>query len=224
MIKILMIEDEESIRRVLRANLETRGYVLIEASTGQAGLERAQADRPQLVILDLGLPDKSGLEVLRELRAWSKIPVLILTATDDEATKVELLEAGADDYISKPFGPLELVARINVALRHHRDDSEDSPVFQSGDLLIDLPAKSVKVGGASIRLTATEFSLLSSLAKQSGQVVAQDQLLREVWGTIGVDNPHYLRIYIGQLRKKLEPGAAVFRHIQTEPGVGYKLV
>ncbi|RYZ73290.1 MAG: response regulator transcription factor [Proteobacteria bacterium] len=224
MTKILIIEDEESIRRVLRFNLEQKGFVVHEATTGAEGLKLSQEARPQLVILDLGLPDRSGLEVLKELRAWSKIPVLVLTATDDELTKVTLLEAGADDYIAKPFGPLELLARINVALRHHRNDGEDRPVFISDDLEIDLATKTVKVNSEVVRLTATEFSLLSALAKNAGQIVSQETLLREVWGTVGADNPHYLRIYIGQLRKKLEPGVAVPKHIQTEPGVGYKIV
>lgn len=224
MIKILVVDDEESIRRVLKLNLEPRGFVIHDAVNGNEGLRLAEEVRPQLMILDLGLPDIPGLEVLRRLRAWSKMPVLVLTANVDEGAKVQLLEAGADDYVEKPFGPLELMARINVALRHHRHDEIDTPIFESGTLHVDLVAKRVSVNGLGVHLTATEFSLLSALAKRRGSIVPQDELLREVWGTIGADNPHYLRIYIGQLRKKLEPGAAAPSHILTEPGVGYRLV
>lgn len=219
-----MIEDEDSIRRVLKTHLEPHGFTLFEALTAAAGLKLMTDVRPQLVILDLGLPDRPGAEVLREIRTWSKVPVIVLTATDEEAMKVSLLEAGADDYIAKPFGPLELIARINVALRHHRSDQPDEPIFTSGELTVDLAGKTVTRSGKQIKLTVTEFALLSSLAKRPGQIVSQEELLREIWGQVGAENPHYLRIYIGQLRKKIEVDTSLPRHILTEPGVGYRLV
>ncbi len=225
MIKILMIEDEASIRRILKVQLEQKGYQVIESETGAEGLAFAESLHPQLVILDLGLPDMPGLEVLQHLRAWSRVPVIILTATDDEETKVRLLESGADDYISKPFGPLEFLARVSVALRHHRNDQVATPIVEAGPISINLANRSVKKNGETLHLTTTEFALLAALAREFRNVVSQEDLLKTVWGPIGLDNPHYLRIYIAQLRKKLEePGAAVPERIVTEPGMGYRLV
>jgi two-component system KDP operon response regulator KdpE len=224
MSRVLIIEDEESIRRVLRLNLETRNYEVAESSTAAEGLKKIGEFKPSLVILDLGLPDRNGLEVLEEIREWSNVPILVLTVSDDEKTKVALLEAGADDYITKPFGPLELLARIHVALRHRGAEVDSTPVFDSGNIRIDIPSKTVRKDGQAVHLTATELNLLKALVRGGGQVVHQDQLLQEVWGPNALDNPHYLRIYVGQLRKKLESDPSKPQHILTEPGVGYRLV
>lgn len=224
MTKILIVDDEESIRRVLRLNLASKGFEILECANGTDAVKLAKDARPQLIVLDLGLPDLNGAEVLKRIRQWSKVPIVVLTASDEEAVKVALLESGADDYITKPFSPLELVARINVALRHHKDDVADTPVFVSAGLRIDLPNKSIEHDGQPVRLTATEFQLLASLVKNAGQVVTQDVLLREVWGPTASENSHYLRIYVGALRKKLEANPGSPRHILTEPGVGYRIV
>ena len=220
-IRILVIDDEAAIRNLLRSSLE-RHYEIIEAASGSEGLAKAESDHPHLVILDLGLPDQSGFEVLKSLRKWTTIPILILTVQDDEAMKVDLLDAGADDYLTKPFSVPELMARIRVGLRNHNSE-EATPVFKSEDLEIELNRKTVKVSGVPVKLTATEFLLLSLLVRQHGQVVSQVHLLREVWGKNAVDQSHYLRIYIGQLRKKIEKDPSSPRHILTEPGVGYRI-
>lgn len=222
--RILIIEDEESIRRVLRLNLEGRSFEVAEAATAAEGLKKIGVFKPGIVILDLGLPDRNGLDVLKEIREWSNVPIIILTVSDDEKTKVALLESGADDYITKPFGPLELMARIHVALRHRGAEVDSTPVFESGNVKIDIPSKSVVKEGQAVHLTATEMNLLKALIRGGGQVVHQDQLLQEVWGANALDNPHYLRIYIGQLRKKLEMNPSTPQHILTEPGVGYRIV
>lgn len=223
--RILIVDDEESIRNVLRMNLTRNGYEVAEASSGKECLKLIQSFQPQLVLLDLGLPDGSGAEVLKEIRGWSSVPIIVLTVADDERTKVQLLESGADDYVTKPFGLLELMARVHVALRHYRSgEGAESPVFESGDLRIELANRKAFLRGIAIHLTATEMNLLKVLARGRGQLVPQDQILKEVWGPIGMDNPHYLRIYIAQLRKKLETSASSPEHILTEPGVGYRLV
>lgn len=228
MTKILVVDDEKSIRRVLRLNLESKGFEVIESALGADALRMIRSaspdQRPNLVVLDLGLPDINGSEVLREIRKWSKIPIVVLTASDEESLKVALLEDGADDYITKPFSPLELLARINVALRHHKGDVSDAPVFESAELRVDLPNKSIQLNGQPIHLTTTEFSLLTVLIKNAGQVVGQEALLREVWGPGAIENAHYLRIYVGSLRKKLELNPSTPRHILTEPGVGYRII
>ncbi len=224
MTKVLIVDDEESIRRVLKMNLEAKNYEVAEAASASDGLVKLAAFKPNIVILDLGLPDKNGFEVLREIREWSKVPIIILTVDDDENTKVRLLEAGADDYVTKPFGPLELLARIHVALRHRGADSDSTPVFESSNLRIDIRSRSVLKSGEAVHLTVTEMNLLKRLVRGGGQVVHQDQLLKEIWGPNALDNPHYLRIYIGQLRKKLEANPSAPEHILTEPGVGYRIV
>ncbi|MBX3022137.1 MAG: response regulator [Bdellovibrionales bacterium] len=224
MSRVLVIEDEESIRRVLRLNLEGRNYQVSEAPNAAEGLRQLGEFKPSIVILDLGLPDKNGLEVLKEIREWSTVPIIVLTVNDNEKTKVELLEAGADDYITKPFGPLELLARIHVALRHRGVEVDSTPVFESGNLKVDIPSRTVLKDGQPVHLTATEMNLLKALIRGGGQVVHQDHVLKEVWGPGALDNPHYLRIYIGLLRKKLEANPTTPRHILTEPGVGYRLV
>ena len=228
MTKILIADDEESIRRVLKLNLESKGFEVEQCALGNDVVRimrsKAPDQRPSLIVLDLGLPDINGAEVLREIRKWSKIPIIVLTASDEETLKVALLEDGADDYMTKPFSPLELLARINVALRHHKGDVSDAPVFESAGLRVDLPNKSIQLNGQPIRLTTTEFSLLTILIKNAGQVVGQEILLREVWGANATENSHYLRIYIGALRKKLELNPGSPQHILTEPGVGYRIV
>jgi two-component system KDP operon response regulator KdpE len=222
-VRILLVDDEASIRNLLRISLESHGFQVSEAENGQRGLKMAVDFHPHLIILDLGLPDVDGLEVLKSLREWTKIPILILTVSDDEATKVQLLDAGANDYLTKPFSMPELLARVRVALRG-TDALEATPVFRSGGLEVDLSQHSVSVNSTLVKLTATEFALLRELVRNRGKVVAQGQLLAEVWGPHGVEQTHYLRIYIAQLRRKLEADPSAPKHILTEPGVGYKLI
>jgi two-component system KDP operon response regulator KdpE len=179
--------------------------------------------KPQLIILDLGLPDQSGLEWLRRFREWSQVPVIVLTVSDQEESKVSLLEAGADDYVTKPFGFPEIMARIKVALRHNSNE-EPNPLFTTGDWEVDLLNRIVKVKGEVVKLTATEYEFLRLLVKNAGRVVAQETLLREIWGKTALGQNHYLRIYIGTLRKKLEADSSSPKHLLTEPGVGYRLV
>ncbi len=222
-VRILVIDDESAIRHILRMNLKAQGYEIEEAPTGAVGLRKAASFHPHLIILDLGLPDLNGYEVLKELRTWTTIPVIVLTVADDEASKVRLLDAGADDYLTKPFGPTELLARVRVGLRNH-GLVEATPLFKSEDLEVDLNQKSVRVMGESIKLTKTEFELLSRLVRDHGKVVPQAQLMKQIWGAIAEDQTHYLRIYINQLRKKIEKNPAEPKHILTEAGVGYRLV
>lgn len=221
--RILIIDDEASVRNVIRMALTPAGHELSEAATGVDGLDKASSFHPNLVLLDLGLPDMNGLDVLRSLRNWTTVPVIILTVTDDERTKVTLLDSGADDYLTKPFGPDELQARIRVALRH-TGMIEATPVFESGSLKVDLNKKTVLVSGSQIKLTTTEYAVLSRLVRDHGKVVSQVQLLKQIWGTTAKDQTHYLRIYINQLRKKIEPNPSEPIHILTEPGVGYRLI
>lgn len=222
-VRILIIDDEAAIRTILRVNLESGGFRVDEADTGEAGLARTAAFHPHMIILDLGLPDISGLEVLKQLRTWTSIPILILTVTDDIATKVQLLDAGADDFLTKPFNIPELLARVRVGLRNRRA-LEATPVFNSGGLEIDLNKATVKREGEEIRLTTTEFELLKVLVREQGKVVPQKKLLSEVWGPAMSHQVHYLRIYFAQIRKKIERDPSAPEHILTEPGVGYRIV
>lgn len=222
--KVLVIEDESSVRNILRFNLESRGFEFVEASSGKQGIAKIRETRPNVVVLDLGLPDVAGDQILSDIRSWSKVPVIVLTVEDNEQSKVRLLEAGADDYLTKPFSVPELIARIKVALRHHPEDGAAQPVFESSDLRVDLIDHKVFLEGEEIHLTTTEFHLLRILIRNSGRVVAQDQILREIWGPNAVDNSHYLRIYVGQLRKRIEKDPSNPRHVLTEPGVGYRIV
>lgn len=222
--KILILDDEPSIRRTLRLNLEPKGFEVEEAQSAVEGLTKLAAFKPHLIILDLGLPDKNGETVLSEIREWSKIPILVLTVSDDEASKVKLLEAGADDYITKPFSIAELIARLHVALRRQGSEEELTPVFTFDDIKVDLNKREVVRQDERVHLTATEMNLLRVLVTAKGVVVSQEQILSHVWGNIGLENPHYLRIYIGQLRKKLEKDPSTPEHILTEPGVGYRMV
>lgn len=222
-VRLLIIDDEAAIRNVLKLTLANQNFVIDEAETGAKGLEKAAEFHPHFIILDLGLPDLNGLEVLKRLRAWTSIPILILTVTDDEATKVALLDAGADDYLTKPFGGAELMARIRVGLRNRRA-VEATPVFESGALKVDLNTRQVSVDGTDVKLTTTEFELLKCLVRDHGKVVPQARLLTDVWGPNAVKQSHYLRIYIAQLRKKIERDPSQPEHVLTESGLGYRLV
>jgi len=220
--RILVIDDELAIRRFLKISLEAEGYTFIEAGTGRDGLVSAATQRPELVILDLGLPDMVGSVVLKQLREWSAVPIIVLTVRDSETDKVALLDAGADDYLTKPFGVPELLARLRVALRHKQSTAEE-PVLRIADLQIDFTDRTVSLRGKSVRLTATEYELLRILAQHAGKVVTQKQLLKDVWGPSAVDQSQYLRVYVAQLRKKLERDPGSPDLIITEPGVRYRL-
>jgi two-component system KDP operon response regulator KdpE len=224
---ILVIEDEPAIKRFLRITLETQDYKVIEASRGEDGIRLAAASRPDLIILDLGLPDVDGVEVARRLREWSATPIIVVSARGREQEKVVALDAGADDYLTKPFGVAELLARVRVALRHvaaSANTANGEPVFEIGDLKIDLSARSVSVAGRTVHLTPNEFKLLSVLARNAGKVLTHAQLLAEVWGPGSAGEHHYVRVYMNQLRQKLEKSAARPQYLITEPGVGYRLV
>lgn len=222
--KILIIDDEVQIRRLLRVTLQANGYVTLESPSGEDGVVRTGVDRPDLVILDLGLPDMEGVEVLRQIREWTNVPVIVLTVREDEAGKVSALDAGADDYITKPFGMQELMARIRVALRHSAK-TQDEPVLDLGRLVVDLANRIVKVDDEPIKLTPIEYELLKILAMNAGRVMTHRQLLRQVWGDQSYDSGHhYLRVYVGHLRKKVEEDPTRPKVIITEPGVGYRLL
>lgn len=222
---ILVIEDDRQIRRFLRALLGSEGYRVLEAETGKDGLLEAASGGPEAVILDLGLPDQDGLQVLRELRQWTQVPVIVLSARGLESNKVEALDAGADDYLTKPFGAPELAARLRVALRRSSLVGRDGgdPVFAVGDLQVDLSARSVRRAGTLVHLTPREYRLLAILVQHAGKVVTHTQLLREVWGPDAELESHYLRVYMSQLRRKLEDDPNRPRYLLTEPGVGYRL-
>ena len=221
---ILIVEDEAPIRRFLRASLPLHDYRWVEAVTGTEALHLAAAQRPDVVILDLGLPDQDGLEVVKQLRGWSEVPIVVLTARDRESDKVAALDAGADDYLTKPFGVGELLARLRVALRHGaRRAAPEEPVFACGDWSIDLAARRVVVRGVEVHLTPTEFRLLTTLVRHAGRVVTHRLLLRELWGDQHEDAQHTLRVHMSQLRHKIEVDPARPRHLTTEPGVGYRL-
>lgn len=222
---ILAIEDEAPIRRFLRAYLEGRGFALLEATTGGEGLSMAASHNPAVILLDLGLPDIDGLTVLSRLREWTQTPIIILSARGRENDKVAGLDTGADDYLVKPFGVAELEARIRVALRHAVTigSSEEEAVFVSGDLCVDFAGRKVTVGGQEAHLTPIEFKLLTVMARHAGKVVTQAHLLREVWGRSSTEQGHYVRVYVHQLRHKIEREPARPIHLKTETGVGYRL-
>jgi two-component system KDP operon response regulator KdpE len=219
---VLIVDDEPQIRRLLTVTLEAGGYRVLPAASGQEGLALAAQHRPAIVVLDLGLPDVLGQEVLRRLREWSSVPVLILSVQDDDAGKVAALDAGADDYVTKPFSSAELLARLRVALRHAGKEEEDS-VFKSGSLVVDLAGRRVTVKGQEVSLTATEYNLLRLLVRHAGKVLTHRQLLRSVWGPASEEQTHYLRVYVAHLRDKLEADPSQPALIVTEPGVGYRL-
>jgi two-component system KDP operon response regulator KdpE len=220
---IVLIEDEPQIRRFLRATLGSHGYRLHEAETGEDGLIEAASRQPDVVILDLGLPDVDGLQVIRRLREWSKVPIIVLSARGQEGDKVAALDAGADDYVSTPFAVGELLARLRVALRHAAAGESGEPTFTVGDLTVDQIKRQVRVDGREVHLTPIEYRLLTLLVRHSGRVVSQRQLLKEVWGPGQTEQTHYLRVYMGTLRRKLEKDPARPRYLLTEPGVGYRL-
>ncbi len=222
---VVLIEDEPQIRRFLRATLTGQGYRLFEATTGGAGLVEVGSRQPDVVIVDLGLPDMDGLEVIRRLREWTAIPIIVLSARGQERDKVMALDGGADDYVSKPFGAGELLARIRVALRHAAGAARegDETPFTIGELCVDLVRRQVFVGGEEVHFTPIEYKLLTTLVRHAGRVVTHQQLLREVWGPAHTDQAHYVRVYMAHLRHKLEAEPARPRYLLTEPGVGYRL-
>ncbi len=222
---ILVIEDDSQIRRFLRVTLTSNNYDLIEAVTAQEGIKQVGLHHPDLIILDLGLPDFDGFEVARQLREWTTTPIIVLSVNDREQDKVAALDAGADDYLTKPFGTNELLARMRVALRHaiYAAQGSDDPVFAVGDLRVDLSHRQIFVADREIHLTPIEYKLLLILIKYAGKVVTRRQLLHDVWGPSYTDETHYLRVYMGQLRHKLEADPTRPRYLITEPGVGYRL-
>jgi len=223
---ILLIEDEPQMRRFLRTALTANDYRLVEAGTAKEGLAQAAARNPDIILLDLGLPDRDGIDVARELREWSGTPIIVLSARGREADKVAALDVGADDYLTKPFGVDELLARIRVALRHAalRAGAAPEPVFEAGGLRVDLVARRVWARGEEVHLTPTEYKLLTTLVRHAGKVLTHRQLLQEVWGTTYVNQSHYVRVYMAQLRQKIEADPARPRLLRTEPGVGYRLM
>lgn len=222
---VLVIEDEAPIRKFLRTGLESQGFQLVEAVTGKEGLAQAATRAPDVVLLDLGLPDIDGFEVVKRLREWSTVPVLVLSARGQERDKVQALDAGADDYVTKPFSMGELLARMRVALRHRTRlmGGDGSSIVEVDGLRVDLERRLVTVSGKPVRLTPIEYRLLSMLARHAGRVLTHDVLLREVWGPGYTQQHHYLRVYMAQLRHKLEGEPARPRILITEPGVGYRL-
>jgi len=221
----VLIEDEPQIRKFLRATLAGQGYRLFEATTGADGVVEVGSRQPDVVIVDLGLPDMDGLDVIRRVREWTDVPVIVLSARGQERDKVVALDAGADDYVSKPFGAGELLARIRVALRRTAGASHeaDDAVFKVGELRVDLLHRQVLVNGKEIHLTPIEYKLLTMLVRHAGKVVMHQQLLREVWGPAHTEQAHYARVYMAHLRHKLEAEPARPRYLLTEPGVGYRL-
>ena len=221
-LRVLVVDDEASIRKFLRASLAAQDYQVYEAATGQDALAAVLAHRPDLMILDLGLPDIEGIEVTRQLREWSQIPIIILSVREHESEKVAALDAGADDYLTKPFGISELLARMRAALRRRLAES-DAPVFTTGELTVDLARHVVTVAGQEVQLTPTEYDLLRVLVTNAGKVITHRQLLRQVWGVAYEQEAHLLRVNISNLRHKLEADPTRPRYIVTEPGVGYRL-
>jgi two-component system KDP operon response regulator KdpE len=220
--RILVVDDEPQILRALQMSLRAAGYEVDTASTGAQALTNAAVQPPDAVILDLVLPDQRGTEVCRELRTWSSVPVIVLSVVGDESEKVAALDAGADDYVTKPFGVDELLARLRAALR--RVDGESEPVREVGDLRVDLAGREVSFGGRPVQLTPHEFTFLSLLVRNEGKLLTHKAILEEVWGHAYAAESHYLHVYVSQLRRKLEPDSARPRYILTEPGVGYRLV
>ncbi|MFI0452759.1 response regulator [Actinomadura sp. 6N118] len=221
MTRVLVVEDEPQIVRALRINLKARGYEVEAAPDGRTALDLAARHRPDVVILDLGLPDMDGGQVIRGLRGWLSVPIIVLSARQDSTDKVEALDAGADDYVTKPFGMDELLARLRAAVRR-ATPAEEAAVIATQDFTIDLAAKRVTRQGTDIRLTPTEWHVLEVLVRHAGRLVSQRQLLREVWGPAYEHETNYLRVYLAQLRRKLEADPAHPRHLITEPGMGYR--
>lgn len=222
---VLLIEDEPQMRRFLKITLQGHGYRFLEAQSGQEGLTEVATRNPEIVLLDLGLPDIDGLEVTKRIREWSGVPIIVLSARGQEDDKIRALDAGADDYLTKPFGAGELLARIRVALRHVslQQTGNDEPIFTLANLKIDFSKRQVFMEGTEVHLTPIEYKLLTALIRHAGKVLTHKQLMKEVWGTGYVDQTHYLRIYMAQLRHKLEVDPARPRFFINEPGIGYRL-
>jgi two-component system KDP operon response regulator KdpE len=220
-VRILLVDDDPTLRKTLAIGLRAAGHDVLVAADGRTALQAVGEDQPDLVVLDLGLPDLSGVEVLRELRTWSGLPVVVLSARDGSEDKVQALDLGADDYVTKPFAADELLARIRAAARRA---GSDLPVVEAGSLTIDVPARQVTRNGAVVRLTPTEWGLLEVLVRHPGRLVSQRDLLHEVWGPAYGRETNYLRVYVAGLRKKLEDDPAQPRHLVTEPGMGYRFV
>jgi len=221
---VLVVEDEPQMRRFLRASLTSHGYQLCEAATAAEAIALATNRNPEMVLLDLGLPDEDGVDLTRRLREWSRVPIIVISARGREADKVAVLDAGADDYLTKPFGVGELLARMRVALRHAQQAAgTEAPIIEIGPLRIDLARREVKLDDAEVHLTPIEYRLLALLAQNAGRVLTHGQILKEVWGPGHTGETHYLRVYMAQLRRKIEVEPARPRLLQTEPGVGYRM-
>jgi two-component system KDP operon response regulator KdpE len=221
---ILLVEDEPQMRRFLRASLGAHGFRLLEAATAKEAMALATAHNPEVILLDLGLPDGDGIDLARSLREWSRVPIIVISARGREADKVEALDAGSDDYLTKPFGVNELLARIRVALRHAQQaGGQTAPVIEVGPLRLDLARREVTLEGRELHLTPNEYRLLALLAQNAGKVLTQRQILKEVWGPAHTGEIHYVRVYMAQLRRKVEVDPARPRLLVTEPGVGYRL-
>jgi len=220
--KVLIIDDEPQIRKFLRISLGAQGYEVIEAENGKSGIEKCALETPHLVILDLGLPDLDGQEVLAKIREWSEVPIIVLSVRANEEEKVTALDRGANDYVTKPFGIAELIARVRVILRSRKSEDLTSSEIVSGDLKIDLAAHRVFKGENELKLTKKEFALLTLLARNAGRIVTHQHILREIWGPAQESETHYLRIYIGHLRQKLGDDPLNPTYIENEPGVGYR--
>jgi two-component system KDP operon response regulator KdpE len=221
--RILIVDDEEQIRLFLRITLNAAGYEPIEAATGRAGIEACTGKKPDLALVDLGLPDVSGLDVIRAVRVWTQLPIIVLSVRSEEEDKVAALDAGANDYVQKPFSTAELLARIRASLRVHSGETAAS-ILEAGALRIDVPAHEVKLNGEPVRLSPKEFDLLVVLARAAGRVCTHRQLLEKVWGPSHREDVQYLRVYIGQLREKLGDAQGVPQYIVNEPGIGYRLI
>lgn len=222
MTSVLVVDDEPQIVRALRINLSARGYDVMTAYDGKSALGVAVEGKPDVVVLDLGLPDIDGVEVIAGLRGWSSIPIIVLSARTDSSAKVEALDAGADDYVTKPFGMDELLARLRAAVRRTAAREDGDPVVETSSFVVDLAVKKVRRHGREVHLTPTEWGLVEILARNPGRLVSQRQLLQEVWGPMHVNESQYLRVYFAQLRRKLEDDPARPRHLITEPGMGYR--
>ncbi len=221
----VLIEDERQIRRFVRSALESEGWTVHESETMKQGLVEAGTRKPDLVVVDLGLPDGDGVELIRDLRTWSGVPVIVLSARTDESDKVNALDAGADDYLTKPFGVAELLARVRATVRRRAQPAgSEKPAITFGDIEVDLVARTVKRRGELVHLTPIEYRLLAQLIANAGRVLTHRQILRDVWGPSHVESPHYVRVYMGHLREKLEDDPAQPKHLITETAVGYRLV
>jgi two-component system KDP operon response regulator KdpE len=221
--RILVIDDEPEIRKLLKVALGAHGFEVLEAATGREGIEKTALEKPEVVVLDLGLPDVDGQEVVEAIRGWSMVPIIILSVREQESDKITALDAGANDFVTKPFNMGELMARIRVALRH-LVPGQNTPVIEIGELRMDLSGRLVTMGDEEVKLTRTEYELLKYLATNAGKVITHRQLLDEVWGPSYTQDTQYLRVYVGQLRKKIEPDPSQPRYIITEPGIGYRLI